>query len=200
MLRRTLILVLSAFLLVAVQGCSRRARIIPEEDFINLMMEMFIADQWLREHGDARDQADTTLFFEPIFQKYGYSFKDYDASLYHYTGKINRFSEMVYEAVGKMEKLKLQYAELVKLQREVLRKNQELLVPYEEKIFYSDTSLISLPGSLWPDKPQLDTLPVVIVDIGRERQNPGSDDVLNLESKTFAVAMEKSAVKKLINQ
>ncbi len=72
-------------LLLALSACTeRRARVIPERKFSEITADMLVADQWLSGNRKARLQADTTLFYGLIFDKYGYSFKDYDKSVNHY--------------------------------------------------------------------------------------------------------------------
>lgn len=199
MIRRWYILLLSALLLVVASGCSDKGRVIPEDDFKDLLIEMFIADQWLRENGDARDRADTTLFFEPILNKHGYSFKDYDASLYYYAGEINRFSEITYEAVGKLEELKNRYEKLVDMKAEVTRKNEQMMLDYEDRQFYSDSSELILPGSLWPEAAQIDTLPIVLVsrEIDTLEFSPKDRAVLGSKMKVLELS---SIDKKVINK
>ena len=68
-------------------ACSQKARVIPEKQLEDLYIDMFIADQWLRDHNDFQLAADTSLFFDPIFAEHGYSFEDYDATLKYYTAR-----------------------------------------------------------------------------------------------------------------
>ena len=71
-------------LLLLLASCSERARIIPQGKMAKIYAEMFVADQWVMVNPAVRKQADTSLFYEPIFRKYGYTFKDYNASVEHY--------------------------------------------------------------------------------------------------------------------
>ena len=81
--RRNIILPLMLLLLL-LASCSERARIIPQGKMAKIYAEMFVADQWVMVNPAVRKQADTSLFYEPIFRKYGYTFKDYNASVEHY--------------------------------------------------------------------------------------------------------------------
>ena len=61
-----------AFLLVLALSCARTGRVIPEEKFSDIYAEMLLADQWISSNLKARRVADTTLFYAPILEKYGY--------------------------------------------------------------------------------------------------------------------------------
>ena len=66
------ILLLLLVLPCLLTGCAQRGRVIPEEKMSRIYEDMLLADQWLRDHPDSRKAADTTLFFDPIFKRYGY--------------------------------------------------------------------------------------------------------------------------------
>ena len=90
--------VISAVLLAALlcaSGCGRGGRIIPEKKLARIYMDMFVADQWLRDYPDARKGADTTLFFDPIFLRYGYTFEDYDRSIHYYIDHPDQYSKVL---------------------------------------------------------------------------------------------------------
>lgn len=84
-----------AFLLVLALGCARTGRVIPEEKFSDIYAEMLLADQWISSNLKARRVADTTLFYAPILEKYGYDVLDYDASVRHYMKKPADFAAIL---------------------------------------------------------------------------------------------------------
>lgn len=92
-------LVTAALIVVAVvsvlAGCHRDGRLIPRKDLARIYADMLIADQWLNDHRALRRQADTTLFYEPIFQHYGYTTADYTYSVRHYMDDPERFSRIL---------------------------------------------------------------------------------------------------------
>lgn len=138
-------------LLACLQACSDRGRVIPADEMTDIYVDLFLADQWLRENPSKRDIADTTLFFEPVFRKYGYSFKDYNASLDYYAGDIDQLSEITSAASVKMKQMKDHYEALVEHNREVRLINEEQLPDYTEQEFNdSDWSMYQLaePDSL----------------------------------------------------
>lgn len=84
-----------AFLLVLALSCARTGRVIPEEKFSDIYAEMLLADQWISSNLKARRVADTTLFYAPILEKYGYDVLDYDASVRHYMKKPADFAAIL---------------------------------------------------------------------------------------------------------
>ena len=192
-------MLLSVLALVAFVGCSRKGKIIPKDEFVDLLVEMFIADQWLRENGAARDRADTTLFFEPIFNKYGYSFKDYDATLRYFSGEVELLSEATYEAIEKMKVMKEHYAELVKRKAEITKKNEENMVELEDMIFYSDSTHVIPPKSLWPVREEPDSLILSLVDSSALKTTIQFSDTVSIPVKVKGFKLE-SAHKQIIDK
>ena len=74
---------------LCVAACSRGPRVIPRSKMEKIYTDMLIADQWL-----AGFKADTTLFYEPIFRKYGYTSEDFNASNEYYMRDPLRYSRM----------------------------------------------------------------------------------------------------------
>jgi hypothetical protein len=78
-------------------SCGREGRVIPRNKLARIYAEMFVADSWLMNYAGAvaRFKADTTAFYEPIFEEYGYTVEDYWASVSHYLLDPDRFSRIV---------------------------------------------------------------------------------------------------------
>ncbi|MCR5351824.1 MAG: DUF4296 domain-containing protein [Bacteroidales bacterium] len=114
-------IVVLAFLMAMLCGCNRRARIIPADKFSRIYQDMFVADQWIRDHPDARPVADTTLVFDPIFSRYGYSFEDYDRSVHYYLDRPEQYSKILDRVSERLHKEgeRLQQAADVLTAREV---------------------------------------------------------------------------------
>ncbi|HBN01764.1 MAG TPA: hypothetical protein DD383_03965 [Rikenellaceae bacterium] len=91
-LKIVLLLVIMASLLLS---CGRSARVIPVRKMERIYREMLLADQWLAKNPDKRNMADTTWFYEPIFERYGYTLKDYQKSVDRYLNDPKRYAEMV---------------------------------------------------------------------------------------------------------
>ena len=100
-MKRSLKIVLSLVLMVvAVISCDRSSRVIPAGKMEKIYREMLLADQWLAENPDKRGMADTTWFYEPVFEKYGFTLKDYQNSVDYYLNDPKRYAEML----GRVEK------------------------------------------------------------------------------------------------
>ena len=95
--------VLAAVLSVAEISCSRGARVIPVRKMEKIYREMFLADQWLSMNPDKRPKADTSWFYEPIFEKYGYDVEDYRKSVDHYLNDPKRYADMVRRIADNLE-------------------------------------------------------------------------------------------------
>ena len=77
-------------------SCGREGKVIPRNKLAHIYAEMFVADAWLSTASpEARFKADTTAFYEPIFEEYGYTIEDYWASVSHYLMDPDRFSRIV---------------------------------------------------------------------------------------------------------
>ena len=97
-------IVVLAAVLAMVCGCGRRARVIPPEKLSRIYHDMFLADQWLRDHPGARKNADTTLVFDPIFRRYGYTFEDYDRSVHYYLDRPEEYAKILDRADARLRK------------------------------------------------------------------------------------------------
>lgn len=95
-MKKVLRIVLPLMVLVsAVVSCSRGGRVIPVRKMERIYREMLLADQWLAENPDKRGIADTTWFYEPIFEKYGFTLSDYQKSVDRYLNDPKRYAEML---------------------------------------------------------------------------------------------------------
>ena len=83
------IILIAVVLSSVVLSCADKARVIPVRKMEKIYREMFLADQWLEIHSEKRPIADTTWFYAPIFEKYGYDIEDYRASVDFYAFAAN---------------------------------------------------------------------------------------------------------------
>ena len=84
--------------------CGRRSRVIPAATLSDIYVDMFMADQWVAQNSRARKTADTSNFYAPIFDKYGYTVEDYDASVKHYLRKPDKYAKILKAAGAKMSR------------------------------------------------------------------------------------------------
>lgn len=123
--------VLISFLL----GCSSSdTKIIPRGKMAEIYVEMLLADQWLAENSKYRVQADTSLVYEPIFNKYGYTSDDYRASVTHYMRDPERYSRILRKTVNILD----DRVDLLKEEKAILDRKKSI-VPYKlarERLYY----------------------------------------------------------------
>ncbi len=156
-MRRTVCHIVTALSLVLLLlSCSGRPRIIPRSTLADIYADMFLADQWLKDMGSARKEADTTLFYDPIFASYGYTFEDYDATVKKYMEDPEKFSKVFRTAGERLRKEGARYTRVAATIKEN-RKYNELFLNFQSIDFDADTLLWS-PDSVALDSVVLDSL------------------------------------------
>lgn len=104
MFRRLLIMVLPlAMAGFLAMSCSHGAKVIPTGKMEMIYREMFLADEWLRSYPEKRQMADTTWFYEPVFEKYGYTYDDYVNTVDNLLNDPERFAELLGRVARKLE-------------------------------------------------------------------------------------------------
>ena len=89
------VLLLSVAAGICLAACSHSARIIPPKKMELIYQDLLLADQWLESDSSYEELADTTLFYESIFNKYGYSTQDFNESVNHYLEDPAQYSKML---------------------------------------------------------------------------------------------------------
>lgn len=116
------ILVAVAVVALCAVACARGPRIIPKSKMEKIYTEVLLADQWLAVNYQYTAVADTTLFYETIFRKYGFDTDDFRASLEYYMRDPLKFSRMMKNVAVKMEteaeRLQTTYEEYINAARE----------------------------------------------------------------------------------
>lgn len=80
---------------ICLAACSRNARIIPPKKMEQIYQDLLLADQWIDSDPSYEALADSTLFYESIFNKYGYSTSDFKASVNYYLEDPAQYSKML---------------------------------------------------------------------------------------------------------
>ena len=96
-------IVAAVMVLCCLSSCREEGRVIPRKTMSKIYAEMFLADQWLRDHSAARSVADTTLFYEPIFNKYGFRKIDYITSVDKYIDDPEKFTKILKGSIAILE-------------------------------------------------------------------------------------------------
>ena len=90
-------------------SCSEEeGKVIPRSKLAEIYAEMLITDQWISDTPGVRRTADTSLVYEPIFQKYGYTTADYRTSVDRYMDDPERFSRILRTTVQILDKKMVQ--------------------------------------------------------------------------------------------
>lgn len=87
-------LLIAAVLAVAL-SCSSGPKVIPRRDLRKIYEEMFIGDKWLYADREMRGVADTALVYDPIFEKYGYTYEDYYHTVSRYLDSPDKFEKLL---------------------------------------------------------------------------------------------------------
>ena len=119
-------------------SCGGRPRIIPGTVLTDIYAEMLLADQWLADHSEARKASDTTLFYDPIFRRYGYTYEDYDATVHRYLEDPEKFAKVFKNASMKLKDERDRYRRKVE-QLDDVREFNASIKGYSAKDFRKDT-------------------------------------------------------------
>lgn len=84
-----------AALLLCLACSDDKLKVIPKGKMAKIYAEMLVMDQWAVSEPHLRQTADTSLIYEPIFEKYGYDGEDYRFSVEHYMNDPERFSRIL---------------------------------------------------------------------------------------------------------
>ena len=112
-------------LIFCATACHKDGRVIPKSKLEDIYFDMFVADEWLRDNTEAKAMADTTLFYEPIFHRYGYSFKDYDASVSYYIDRPDKFNKIMSKVAKRLNNKYLEYHAIAEASMQAERANRK---------------------------------------------------------------------------
>ena len=160
-------------------GCSSRAKGIPARKLSSIYAEMFLSDQWLRDHSAARRTADTTLFYEPVFRSYGYTTRDYDATVNYYLDHPEQYAKILHETVAILDK---EATRLQKIKDRIDGINEwnASIKGYVEKTFSLDSLHMRDSFLVWP--PRTDSVAVDSLLLDSLRLDSLRLDSLRLDS------------------
>ena len=204
---------LLAALAVIALSCARGPRVIPVRKMEKIYREMFLADQWLADNPAKRVIADTSWFYEPIFEKYGFNVEDYRKSVDFYLSDPKRYAEMlgrvaeglqaeaeaVNRKVAQKEKMRHKADSIANLIKNIAPEN----LPYYGDLFYvnSMTDKIDIRlnerGTWFPVPVVEDTVyhgPELIIRDTAVVEDPA--DSLQVEEIVPIVSLDKKPVRK----
>lgn len=80
---------------LSLASCGKKDRVIPKEKMAEIYAEMYVLDQWLDDNRSLRREADTSLVYAPVLDKYGYTYDDYLNSVDVYMKDPTRYSRIL---------------------------------------------------------------------------------------------------------
>jgi hypothetical protein len=84
--------------LLSLYGCKEEG-VIEEDAMAQIYAEMLLTDQWINSTPGVRTIADTSLVYEPILKKYGYSSAEYRRSVDYYLNDPKKYADIMKETV-----------------------------------------------------------------------------------------------------
>ena len=136
------------FALVLFSSCSfREGKVIARDDLAEIYAEMLLVDQWTIIHPELRKQADTSLVYEPILNKYGYTTSDYIHTMDKYMDDPERYSrilrttgEILDSRLKELEVKKEELKRLEEIRKRLEEVRAEVSAYIKYKTFYPDTT------------------------------------------------------------
>lgn len=93
-LRHIIIVLASSMALLSLHSCKEEG-VIDENSMAKIYAEMLLTDQWINSTPGMRLIADTSLVYEPILKKYGYTSEDYRKSVEHYLNDPDTYADIM---------------------------------------------------------------------------------------------------------
>lgn len=85
-------------LLILLSSCSNKENVIPHKAMVNIIGDMYLADQYIEERPEFRAQMDSLLLYEAVAQRHGYTFDDYHTSIAYYLEQGDELKKMYLRA------------------------------------------------------------------------------------------------------
>lgn len=96
--RHIIIVLLLSMTFISLHGC-REKGVIEKDDMAQIYAEMLMTDQWINSNTGVRRIADTSLVYEPILKKYGYTSETYRKSVEYYLQDPDTYAEIMAETI-----------------------------------------------------------------------------------------------------
>ncbi|MBQ8812352.1 MAG: DUF4296 domain-containing protein [Bacteroidales bacterium] len=191
-------------------SCGRKeAEVIPRSKLAKIYAEMLVTDQWITSTPGVRMIADTSLVYEPILEKYGYTTEDYMLSVDEYMKDPERFSrilrttaEILEKKIKQLEKQQQDLARKAALPKIIADFKPEEFFPYmfdEPYVHYYDSLTFEPDSASWIYRlipieradTIYDCLRMVVLD-----SIPALDSVQILEAPVLKDSVETDAQKR----
>ena len=94
-----------SLLILILSACSKdKEIIIPKNTLSEVLADMYLADQYISQYSSNVHLGDTVAVYEGIFNKYGYTYTDYNYSMAHYLKRSDRLVKIYKNAKTILEK------------------------------------------------------------------------------------------------
>lgn len=141
------IILLCAVLPALLVSCGgNRPRVIPRSTLSKIYAEMLVTDQWIASATSVKNIADTSLVYEPILEKYGYTSEDYRKSVEHYLDDPERFSRIFRSASEILDARIRELKELKEIRDKMMEKHDFVI-----SVGHLVPDFRNLPPSYTPD-------------------------------------------------
>lgn len=125
--------------LSSLAGCGpREAVVIPPKMMSQVYSDMFVMDRWIKETPSVKPEADTTLVYEAIFRKYGYTTEDYNRSIDYYLDNPEKHIKII-QATIDMLKAKADRADNARMESDRIDMENDIYRKYKKKDFVQDS-------------------------------------------------------------
>lgn len=134
--------------LILFSSCSsREGKVIPRGELAEIYAEMLLSDQWIATRPELRKNADTSLVYEPVLNKYGYTTQDYVLTIDKYMDDPERYSRILRTTVEifdrqlkELEARKVELDRLEEIRKRLEKVRAEVSAYISYKTFYPDTA------------------------------------------------------------
>ena len=169
---------------------SEEGKVISRRDMAEIYAEMLLTDQWITSRPELRKKVDTSLVYEPILNKYGYTTRDYIHTMDKYMDDPERYSRIL-RSTGvildsKLQELQVKREELQRL--EEIRKRLDKVRADYDYIVIDTTPMISVADASIVDRVADVTLFVIRMGVEELSFLPQLDK-LNREKKLRNMAL-----------
>lgn len=115
-------------------------KLIDEADLAEIYAEMLITDQWINATPGLRTTADTSLVYEPILKKYGYTSADYLRSVEYYLNDPDNYADIMTATVKILDK-KLAQLQLKKEGLDEVKAREQYLQKLAKEINFTAAAI-----------------------------------------------------------
>ena len=129
----------------------------PKGTLTDIYMDMFLADQLVRERNLPSFKMDSLLVYEAVFNKYGYDTDDYLYSVRHYLKDPERFAKLFEEVAKRLEgevsalDKQIEYQQWLAVKRAIKYPLADsLLAPFSEEAVFVGLARVERDTSRYP--------------------------------------------------